>query len=103
MSLVLLAALALGLFAVVPFAALIYPPTTIPAAVTVLAIALAYRLFAPITGRSPWNALVTPLIACVLLYALFRSLAVTLAQGGVIWRGTFYPLAELRRHTEPLW
>jgi hypothetical protein len=22
----------------------------------------------------------------------------TLRQGGVVWRGTFYPLAELRKH-----
>ena len=68
-----------------------------------LAIASAYRLVAPITGRALWNALATPLVALVLLYALFRSLVATLAQGGIRWRGTFYSLAELRSNTEPLW
>jgi hypothetical protein len=30
-------------------------------------------------------------------YVLLRSTVVTLVQGGIIWRGTFYPLDELRR------
>jgi hypothetical protein len=29
-------------------------------------------------------------------------MATTLAQGGIIWRGTFYPLAELRKNAAPL-
>jgi hypothetical protein len=27
---------------------------------------------------------------------------ITFKQGGVIWRGTFYPLAELRKNAGPL-
>jgi hypothetical protein len=27
----------------------------------------------------------------------------TLRQGGVMWRGTFYPLAELRKHVVSPW
>jgi len=30
-------------------------------------------------------------------YMIARSVAVTLWQGGVTWRGTFYPLKELKR------
>jgi len=28
---------------------------------------------------------------------MLRSMILTLRQGGVVWRGTFYPLEELRR------
>jgi hypothetical protein len=28
---------------------------------------------------------------------LLRSTFVTLKQGGIVWRGTFYPLDELKR------
>jgi len=33
----------------------------------------------------------------IFCYMLLRSTVVTLRQGGVTWRGTFYPLEELRR------
>jgi hypothetical protein len=32
----------------------------------------------------------------VFLYALFNSTYVTLRQGGIRWRETFYPLTQLR-------
>jgi glycosyltransferase involved in cell wall biosynthesis len=38
-----------------------------------------------------------PIGAMVYLFMVFRSTAVTLWQGGVTWRGTFYSLKELRR------
>jgi glycosyltransferase involved in cell wall biosynthesis len=38
-------------------------------------------------------------VACVLMvYALLLSTAVTLMRGGVMWRKTFYPLAELKKN-----
>ena len=42
-------------------------------------------------------ALTQPLGAAIFCYMLFRSTVVTLKQGGVVWRDTFYPLDELRR------
>jgi hypothetical protein len=42
-------------------------------------------------------ALTHPLGALLFGYMLARSTVVTLWRGGVVWRGTFYPLEELRR------
>jgi glycosyltransferase involved in cell wall biosynthesis len=41
--------------------------------------------------------LTLPLGAVVVAYMILRSTVVTLRQGGVVWRDTFYPLEELRR------
>lgn len=38
-----------------------------------------------------------PLAAVVMAFILLRSMGVTYRRGGVVWRGTLYPLAELRR------
>jgi len=54
------------------------------------------------TGIPVAYVLVFPLAVCFILYGLLRSMLVTLARGGVVWRGTFYPLPELRKHAGPL-
>jgi hypothetical protein len=46
---------------------------------------------------SPVYALTHPIGAVIFGYMLVRSTVVTLRQGGVVWRDTFYPLDELRR------
>ena len=46
---------------------------------------------------SPLSALTHPIGALLFCYMIVRSVAVTLWQGGVTWRGTFYPLKELKR------
>jgi 2-keto-4-pentenoate hydratase len=46
---------------------------------------------------SPFYALTHPLGAVIFCWMLVRSTVVTLRQGGVTWRGTFYRLEELRR------
>ena len=38
-----------------------------------------------------------PVGAALFVYTMLRSMALTLWRGGVVWRGTFYPLEELRR------
>lgn len=38
-----------------------------------------------------------PLGGLLFSYMLLRSMVVTLRQGGIVWRGTFYPLAKLRK------
>jgi hypothetical protein len=44
------------------------------------------------------GCLITPYISC---YIIVKAVFVTLANGGIIWRGQHYPLAELRK-AEPL-
>lgn len=46
---------------------------------------------------SPIYALTHPIGALIFAWMLVRSTIVTLRQGGIEWRGTFYPLEELRR------
>ncbi len=46
---------------------------------------------------SPFYAVTYPLGAILFSWMVARSVIVTLWRGGVEWRGTFYPLAELKR------
>jgi glycosyltransferase involved in cell wall biosynthesis len=89
-------------FCMLPFVAVWSPAFTLPCLLTIAAMWVAYRLMSPHSGLSAWNALLAPFAAALLMYALLRSMIATLAQGGVQWRGTFYPLAELRRHATPV-
>lgn len=41
--------------------------------------------------------LLHPVSSTLFIYIMLRSMILTLAQGGVVWRGTFYPLEELRK------
>jgi hypothetical protein len=38
-----------------------------------------------------------PISSMLFVYTVLRSMWLTLTQGGVVWRGTFYPLEELRK------
>jgi hypothetical protein len=63
-----------------------------------VAAALVIHAGAAIAGRSsPLYALTHPLGALIFCYMVARSTVVTLRQGGIVWRDTFYPLIELRR------
>lgn len=48
-------------------------------------------------GASPLYGLTHPLGALLVFYMALRSMAITLRQRGIYWRGTFYPLDALRR------
>ncbi len=45
----------------------------------------------------PYYFFLHPLSTVLFVYTLLRSTFLTLARGGIVWRGTFYPLQELRR------
>jgi len=49
--------------------------------------------------RSGWRvAPALPVVACIFLWTLWQSALVTLRQGGIRWRETFYALDDLRRN-----
>jgi hypothetical protein len=73
-----------------------------PAIFTFAAAVWAYWLMSRHSGISTWNALFFPFAALVFVFTLLRSMLITLKRGGVIWRGTFYPLVELRKNAAPL-
>jgi Glycosyl transferase family 2 len=48
-------------------------------------------------GESPLYAVTQPLGALIVCWMIVRSTFVTLWQGGIRWRGTFYAIEELKR------
>ena len=67
-------------------------------AVAAFVIALCFHTGVDIGMRvSPFYSFTHPLGALLFSYMLLRSTVVTLKQGGIIWRDTFYPLDDLKR------
>ena len=50
------------------------------------------------TGLPPWIGLLFPFGALLQAFIILRSMILTLRQGGIVWRGTLYPLEELKAH-----
>jgi hypothetical protein len=46
----------------------------------------------------PWLAPLYPVAALIAAYIIAAAVGRTLLRGGIEWRGTFYPLAELRKN-----
>lgn len=44
-----------------------------------------------------WYALMVPAAGALMMYILIRSAWLTLQQGGIYWRESFYPLTELKK------
>jgi len=95
----LLACLSLALSVVLPLAALALGGWAAAAALLIYAcIGLAYFANRRITQVSPWLAVFFAPAGAILLFAVLRSVLLTLLRNGVEWRGTRYPLDELRRN-----
>lgn len=88
------------LFSVWPFPALLFTSGTIRwiyVAVVILLLALsaraAHRHGFPL--RYAWGF---PLAALLFCWIILRTMVLNLAQGGITWRGTFYPLDQLKNN-----
>lgn len=68
----------------------------IAAGLALLSLMLPAGIFARRLGWSFHGAVLTPFIFPVLFYAMLNSALVTVRQGGIRWRETFYPLEDLR-------
>lgn len=61
-----------------------------------------YSYYRQFSDFSRWYSVAFPVAGMLFVYSLLRSMWTTLRQGGVVWRGTFYALGELRRHAGPV-
>lgn len=103
-GLLLIACLGMSVFTTVPFVGLFFGwPARLASLVSCGMILLIYRFYKQYSGTPVLYGFTFPLAGLLLVYATLRSLALTLVRGGVDWRGTLYPLRELRKHCGPLW
>ena len=65
-------------------------------AFVVLAILILCRDGARFLTVPPWHGVAFPAATLLFIYILWRSMLTTLLHGGIVWRGTRYPLADLR-------
>jgi hypothetical protein len=73
-------------------------PVAVCGGVTIVSQLLVHTTAARETN-APWYAgALYPVAALLMSWILIRALALNLWQGGIVWRGTFYPLAELRKN-----
>lgn len=85
---------------ILPFAAVLMTSglTRLLYALVLLNIALVYRYNARLCKLPAWYALLHPFGVAVLSYAALASMLRALRYGGITWRGTFYPLEQLKRN-----
>jgi glycosyltransferase involved in cell wall biosynthesis len=65
-----------------------------------VALASLFAIHVGMAGRSDvpvYYFVLHPIAASLFVYIMLRSMVLTLGRGGVVWRGTFYPLEELRK------
>jgi glycosyltransferase involved in cell wall biosynthesis len=99
--LVLLAWLWIAVFCLLPLVGLVWLPTVLPALVVLCCIGASYRVVGEASRIDARYAWLYPLGALALMFAMLRSMVVVWVRRGVVWRGTYYPLRDLRRHNSP--
>ncbi len=82
-----------------PYAGALLAPgrAKIPFLLTIAVIWFQYFGMARESETPAWYMITHPVAAVLFLYAMLRSMIVTLAKGGVDWRGTRYSLREIRK------
>jgi glycosyltransferase involved in cell wall biosynthesis len=90
---------ALAFLNLTPFFAvwLVHGWERLPYAVALFSIFLIYAGMSWKSSIPPYYFLLHPVSTALFAYTVLRSMYLALSQGGVIWRGTKYPLEELRR------
>jgi len=83
----------------VPFigVALAHGWARLPYAIAVGSMFLVYVGMSMHSAIEPYYFVLHPVSTLLFTYTMFRSMFLTLGNGGVTWRGTFYPLDELRK------
>jgi hypothetical protein len=74
----------------------------IPSLVTMAALVLLYLFTSRNSDSSVSYLPLFPVAAVLFLLSMLRSAVLTQTRRGVVWRGTFYPVEELRKHAGPL-
>jgi glycosyltransferase involved in cell wall biosynthesis len=69
----------------------------VPYAVALLCMFGIYAGMSTKSSIAPYYFLLHPISTTLFAYTVLRSAALTLSRGGIVWRGTFYPLEELRK------
>jgi cellulose synthase/poly-beta-1,6-N-acetylglucosamine synthase-like glycosyltransferase len=94
----LLACLSFPMHAIVPLAAIFSGGwNTAAGLLAYFGITLCYQASRRVTRVPVWCALFFAPAVLLVGWALLRSMFLALWRGGVVWRGTLYPLEELRR------
>jgi glycosyltransferase involved in cell wall biosynthesis len=73
---------------------------TIGYIVSLVCILAIHAGMSPKSGIGPWYFFTHPISTSIFAYAVALSAVTTLRQGGVEWRGTLYPLKDLKQFTE---
>ena len=95
----LLSCLALGFLNLMPFVGvwLAQGWARLPYVVALLSMFLIYAGMSMHSSIPPYYFFLHPISTLLFMYTMLRSMLLTLWHGGVVWRGTKYPLEELRR------
>jgi Zn-dependent protease with chaperone function len=103
-GLTLLASLGMLAVALLPLLAMVAGRLALVAGLlTYVAFALDFWGNRKVTPAPAWLAILYAPATLVVLYALLRSMTLALVRQGVDWRGTRYPLKELRRYAGRGW
>jgi glycosyltransferase involved in cell wall biosynthesis len=92
------AASSIALSSIAPVGFLVLPEARLPVLLWAGCVAGFYVLSSRSSRLSPLYGFFFPIGALLVVYSMLRSLLITVVHGGVTWRGTFYPLAALRKH-----
>lgn len=95
----LLACFALAFLNLMPFLGvlLVHGWTRLPYAAALASMFLIYVGMSWKSPIPPYYFFLHPVSTTLFVYTMLRSMLLTLERGGVVWRGTFYPLEELRK------